>query len=225
MAASIKDLIKKLVDSQSAKIDITTIHNKTIRLNCIYKESHSPNFFLVFPPKKLPDDINLSHPCPISINDQDTAITLTAKIINIKGDRTLELLAQELVTPESLREYFRVDARVPITASFEPESLDGRIKAWEMNGTTLNISGSGLLAIFPKKPPSNQNITLLTELIDGKKPLLCTGHVIRSRRLRRERYQVSFQFDAIPPKMKDDIISFCLKRQRDQLRDKIQTAG
>ncbi|MCK5070931.1 MAG: PilZ domain-containing protein, partial [Desulfocapsa sp.] len=113
----------------------------------------------------------------------------------------------------------------PITIGFDPESPDSKLSSWVLSGKTLNISGSGLLAIFPKDPPSKQKLTIVTKLIPNRPPLLCVGHIIRSKRLRRESYQVSFQFDDISPKMKDDIISFCLKKQRDQLRDKIQVAG
>ena len=225
MAAPIQDVIKKLVDSQSAKIDITTVYRETIRLNCVYKESHSPNFFLVFPPKKLPDNIDLSHHCPVSITHGDSSITLTAEILYTKGDRMLELSAHKIVTPESLREFFRVDARVPTTVRFDPVSPDSKIAPWEISGSTLNISGSGLLAILPKEPPSKQKLTISTEFIPNRPPLLCDCHVIRSKRIPKGRYQVSFQFDNISQKIKDDLISFCLKKQRDQLRDKIRTAG
>ncbi len=225
MTASISETIKKLVDSEAAKIDISTLDGQTIRLNCVYKESHSPNFFLVFPPRKLPENIDLTRHCPVSIKAGETALTLTAKIIEIKGDRTLELVAKNTVKPESLREFFRVNSKIPIIASFEPESSDSTLQAWRLEGRTLDISGSGALAIFPEEPQSKNKITLILTLNSDHQKIECIGHIVRSKRIRRGQFQISFHFDYISAKDKDTIISFCLREQRNQLREKVQTAG
>ena len=225
MTASISDTIKKIPDSESAKIDITTLDNQTFRLDCVYKESISPNFFLVFPPKKLPDNIDREKHCPVSIKCGQTSLTLTAKIAVINGDRTLELTAKNSVNPISLREYFRVDAKIAITAQFEQESKESKIPSWKLEGQTLDVSGSGLLAIFPGEPKSKHKISLIIQLDKGQDPLKCIGHIVRSKRLRKGHFQVSFQFDQISTKEKDTLISYCLRAQRTQLRNKIQTAG
>jgi c-di-GMP-binding flagellar brake protein YcgR len=225
LTASISETIKKIVDSETAKIDIPTMDGQTIRLDCIYKESHSPNFFLVFPPKKLPGNIDPKKHCPVSIKAGQTALTLIAKIVAINGERTLELTAKDTVKPESLREYFRVDTKVSITAKYDPESADSQSPSWTMEGRTLDMSGSGVLAIFPEDPQTRQDITLSISLADGQENIDCRGHIVRSKRLRRGRYQVSFHFDHLSAKDKDSIISFCLQEQRNQLRNKVQTAG
>ena len=223
MAAPIFETIQQLADSETAKIDLTKTSGKIIRLNCIYKVSDSPSFFLIFPPKILPEDIDVEQHCPISIKSGESTLTLVAKIADIKGDRTLELIAKNNVTPESLREYFRVDTKVNIEANFDPKSPDAQIPAWSLKGNTLDLSGSGLLAILPAEPLTRNHITLFIDLFGNQSPIECLAHVIRIKRLRREKFQVSFHFDSITPKNKDSIISFCLKEQRNRLRDKIQT--
>jgi hypothetical protein len=223
LAASISETIKKLSDSDIAKIDIPTVTGQTIRLNCIYKESDSPSFFLVFPPKKLPENIDIDQPCLVSINTGQTTLTLSAKITNIKGDRTLELTAQSRVKPENLREYFRVDTKVFINASFDPESSSSRYRPWSFDGETLDISGSGVLAIFPGEPQNKHQINLFIDVRGDQKYIECLGHIVRIKRLRRGKYQISFHFDHISPKDKDSLISYCLKEQRNRLREKIQT--
>ena len=225
MTTSISEKIKKLVDSETAKIDITTMDGQTIRLDCIYKESHSPNFFLVFPPKKLPGNIDTKKHCPVSIKAGQTALTLIAKIVAINGDRTLELTAKDTVKPESLREYFRVNTKVSITAKYDPESADSKSPSWTLEGRTLDMSGSGVLAIFPENPQTRHKITLSICLTDDQEDIVCMGHIVRSKRLRKGRFQVAFHFDYISAKDKDSIISFCLQEQRNQLREKVQTAG
>ncbi len=224
MATKISEIIKRIVDSETAQIDITTLDGQTIRLNCIYKESHSPNFYLVFPPKKLPTNIDPQKHCPVSIKCGNSALTLTALIVEISGDRTLELTAKTTVRPESLREYFRVGAKLSITAKFEAASPDSRPPSWSLKGRTLDLSGSGALAIFPAEPKSKHKLVLLIHLGHNHSQIECLGHIVRSRRIRKANYQVSFHFDYISPKSKDTIISYCLQEQRNQLRDKIQTA-
>jgi len=225
VSAPITETIKKLADSESAEIDLTTKDKQVIRLNCVYKVSDAPNFFLVFPPKTLPSNIDTDQYCPISIKNGKSSLTLTARILKISGDRTIELSAKNSINSESLREYFRVDTRVAINAHFEPESPDGKIQSWELEGQTLDLSASGLLAILPEEPPTKHQIAIKIHLKSIEKNVQCLGHVVRSKRLRKGRYQVAFHFDSISQKHRDTIISFCLQEQRNNLREKIQTAG
>lgn len=224
MSENITKTIRRIPDSESAEIDISTKSNQTIRLNCIYKESDAPEFFLVFPPRKLPEDIDTKKLCPISIKIGEKSLTLSAKVISINGDRTLELLAKDTVKPESLREYFRVDTRVSIVANYYQESIDGESISWTLQGQTLDISGSGILTIFPEEPQNKNKIELQLSMNNGKDVVSCTGHVVRTKRLRRGKYQVAFHFDTMKPKERDAVISFCLREQRNRLRDKVNTA-
>lgn len=224
MAENITKAIKRIPDSESAEIDIRTKVGKTLRLKGVYKESDSPQFFLVFPPKKLPEDIDTEKLCPISIKTAKSSLTLSAKILSINGDRTLELLAKDTVKPESLREYFRVDTKIDIVASYTPKSEEERTGPWELTGKTLDISGSGILSILPEEPQSKHKIELTLTINNGKDSISCIGHVVRTKRLRRGKYQVAFHFDTMKPKERDAIISFCLQEQRSRLRNKVNTA-
>lgn len=224
MAASITKTIKQIIDSASAVIDITRTDGQITRLCCVYKESNAPNFFLVFPPKKLPADIDIKQYCPISIKNGSSSLTLTAKIIKISGDRTLGLSAKNSINPESLREYFRVDTRVAIKAFFDPASPAGKIQSWALKGQSLDISAGGLLAILPQKPKTKHRIEIEISLKENDKSIKCLGHIVRCKRLGKGRYQVAFHFDSITSQHRDSIISFCLQEQRNNLRKKIQTA-
>jgi len=221
---NIAKTISRISDSESAEIDISTSSGQTFRLKCIYKESDSPEFFLVFPPKKLPKEINTDKLCPVSIKNEKKAITLTAKITAINGDRTLELTAKDTVNPESLREYFRVDTKVTIVANYNPESIEGDCHSWTLEGQTLDMSGCGALTIFPEEPQNMNKIELQLSINNGKDVVCCTGHIVRTKRLRKGKYQIAFRFDTMKPKERDSIISFCLQEQRNRLRDKVHTA-
>jgi len=224
VAENITKTISRIPDSESAEIDISTKNSQTFRLNCIFKESDPPEFFLVFPPKKLPEAIDTSKLCPISIKFEQKALTLSAKITSIKGDRTLEMVAKDTVKPESLREYFRVDAKVPIVANYNPEGIEGDSHSWTLEGQTLDMSGSGILTILPEEPQAKHKIELKLCINEGKNIVCCKGHIVRTKRLKKGRYQVAFHFDTVKPKERDAIISYCLQEQRNRLRDKVHTA-
>lgn len=225
MAATISETIKKIADGESAKVDITTTDEQTIRLDCTYKESTAPNFFLTFPPNTLPENIDTKQYCPITITDNKSSLTLTAKILEIPGKRSIEFSAKNAVNPESLREYFRVNTSVAMKARFDPTTPGGQIKPWKLAGQTLDISGSGLLAILSEEPQTKHHIEIEIDLKNGKQTIECIGHIIRCKRLRKERFQVAFHFDSISARHRDAIIAFCLQEQRNQLREKIQTAN
>ncbi len=225
VSKSIIDIVKALPDSQTAGIDILTADGLEMRLRCVFKESTSPLFFLVFPPKMLPDALETGSICPVSIKVEKTTLTLNAEIISINGDRTLELKAKKSIDPTSLREFFRVDSRLPITATYNPGPNEDKDHYWSMEGETLDVSGSGVLAIFPEPPENKHRVELSIKLNHTRKVIESTAHVIRTRRLRKGRFQVALHFDFVSPKHRDLIISNCLQEQRQQLRDKIQTAS
>lgn len=221
MPSSLIDTIKKIQDSQPAEIKIQLLDGSSEQLKCIYKESDSPHFFLVFPPKQLPTNINTTLSCLVVVKDEEKSITFQAGIEAIKGDRILEMLAQKPVDPTTMRAYYRADIRTPITASYEP-GPEARVRAWTFDGDTLDLSGGGVLAIFPAEFPTKHQIHLHINLPDSDKDIDCTAHVIRMTRLRKERWQIALQFDDLSQKKRDVIVSCCLSEQRRQLRERIQ---
>ncbi len=225
MTAAITEIIKSLIDSESSQIDITCTKGKNVRLNCIYKESHAPGFLLAFPPKKLPENIDTKTTCPVTVRAAKAPVSFSAQVVKIRDDRTLELVAKQSIKLESLREYFRVDTSVTIVASYDPPPEGGANQSWMIRGQTLDMSGSGILALFPEAPQSNHKIDVTLTLADGETSVSCLAHVVRKKRLRKGRYQVAFHFDSLTPKHRDEIISFCLHEQRTRLREKIETAG
>jgi c-di-GMP-binding flagellar brake protein YcgR len=223
MSSSVVDLIKMIQDSQAAEINLPLKDGSSVQLRCIYKESLAPHFFLVFPPKQLPTDIDSSKSCLVAVKGEDKSVTFKAGIEAIKGDRILELFAQKTIDPISLRTYYRADLRTAISASYQP-GPEERAQAWELTGETLDLSGGGALAIFPKEFPNKQRIHLHLHLPHTDKEIDCLAHVIRMKKLRKERWHVALEFDNLAQKERDCIVSCCLKEQRRQLRENIQTA-
>ena len=223
MLSSIVDIIKKIQDSQAAEIKMQLLNGNSEQLKCIYKESIAPHFFLVFPPKQLPTNIDTNLSCLVVVKDEERSVTFQAGIETIKGDRILEMFAQRPIDPTTMRNYYRADMRTNISASYEP-GPEERAQAWTFAGETIDLSGGGALAIFPAEFPNKQRILLHINLPSTDKNIHCAAHVIRMIRLRKERWQIALQFDNLSQKEKDFIVSCCLSEQRRQLRERIQTA-
>ncbi len=223
MSSSINEIIKAIKDSQPAQINIPLKNAPPVQLKCIYKESMAPLFFLIFPPKKIPENIDRSKACNVSINHNDTSITISAVIEHIKGDRTLELVGKNTVDPSSLRNFFRVSMRVSVTASYEPGPEETRSHSWSLSGKTLDLSGSGLLAIFSNEFINHNRVQLDFKLPHNNRSVKITCKVIRQKRLRKNKWQVALCFESVKHQDRDFIISSCLQEQRKQLREKVQT--
>ncbi len=226
MSNSIINIVRSIKDSELAKLRITGSDGEMIHLDCIYKESEAPFFFLVFAPQAMPRDLEVSQKCSVAITrsgSSEEPVTLSAAIESFKGDRSLEMRALDTIDPVSLREYFRVMVSTPIVASFEPSSEDSRQRPWQFNGMTVDLSGTGVLAVFPNEFENKNNIFLDITLPDSDKRVDCIAHVVRIKKLRKSRYQIALHFDTITRKNRDCIITACLQEQRRQLRLRMES--
>ncbi|WP_457572966.1 PilZ domain-containing protein [Desulfolithobacter sp.] len=219
----ISEIINEIRDSSTVIIDLPLNGGERKRLTCVFKRKESPEFQLVFPPDTLPlNDIDTDSSCRLSINQSNDPVTLIAKIDALEEDRILHLTGQEPIRPELLREYFRVSLRSKIVASYQPGPRETRSKPWTMTGETIDLSGGGVLALFPGKPENRRNIRLEIDLPTQSEPAVCMAEVVRTYRMRKKKYQAALHFTDIEQKTRDQIISCCLQEQRRQLREKIR---
>ncbi len=99
------------------------------------------------------DDLDIKQPCIISIDMGGRTISLEATIQQIVNPQTLQMVVQKSISHAQMREFFRVDAETSvISKSFHTELFSDKNKPWSTRGQTIDISGSGLLAIFDEKP-------------------------------------------------------------------------
>ena len=222
MTNSIVRIIKGIDDNESARVRLSFMNNESTYLECVYKESEAPSFSLLFPPGTIPDNLDIQGSCSVSINKKHSPIVISEKIETVRGDRTLELVAKEIIDPVSLREYFRVFYKTPITATHRPSSGESIKSLWKIRGTTVDLSASGVLAIFPQEFEHKERIFLEFNLISSNRSIQCLSHVVRVRHIRKSRCQIALHFDQIPPKDQDAIISECMGEQRRQLRKRMQ---
>ncbi len=218
---SIVTTIKTLEDSQCAKVRLLCTNGEYTYLDCVYKQAEAPAFFLVFP-TTIPDNLELNELCAVSIEKKSSSMVIGAKVEARRGDTTLELVANEVIDPASLREYFRVFYQTPIIATHTPSGRDSVNGSLKLEGTTVDLSASGVLAIFPQEFKHRDQIFLEFNLISTSRTIQCLSHVVRVHHIRKSRCQTALHFDHIPAEDKEAIIAECMREQRKQLRQRMQ---
>jgi c-di-GMP-binding flagellar brake protein YcgR len=221
--ARILDILDKINDRASTTVDIPGKNGENYRCKAVLLKKDLPIIELVFPPNSWDEShLDLGADCNLAVEHQDRIINLIACLDKVSGDRRLQLTAREPIAPEALREYFRVLINSPIEASYIAGPREVKAKTWKMRGTTIDLSGSGVLAVFDEKPATTHNIQLIITAPGEDAAIVCLADVVRTYRLRKNRYQVAFHFDVISNKTRDQIISCCLQEQRRQLRENVQ---
>ncbi|MGE4561049.1 MAG: PilZ domain-containing protein [Desulfobulbus sp.] len=220
----ITELLNRIHDHASAVVDIPAKNGENYRCKAVLLKKEIPTLELVCPPNSWEEEnLTLATDCNMEIEHEGQTINLIARLDKVNGNRRLEFTAKEPMSPDSLREYFRVLINVPIEASYIAGPREVNAKTWKMLGTTIDLSGSGVLAVFAEKPATLHNIQLVMTMPDDAPSIVCLADVVRTYRMRKNRYQVAFHFGVISGKTRDQIISSCLQEQRRQLREKVQT--
>ena len=196
------------------------------RERCIFQKTTAPRFNLLFEPGTLPvDTIDTKLPCIINLDMAGHSVSIEAMITQVINSQIIELIARKTITHEQMREYFRVDYTMPIIASSrhpqgDPDALE---EYWQISGTIIDLSGSGLLAIFHEKPPADQLIRLQMSLRDNQSHVLSfLARPVRTSEVEKDRYVVAYHFEEINNEDRDRIIGQCLITQRRLLRLNVQ---
>ena len=222
--AKINEILEKLNDNAPAVVDLPSRSDENIRCKALLIKKESPNLELVFPPHSwAADDLAFGADCALAVEHNGLTVNLIARLDGVVRERRLSFTAREPIAPEALRDYFRVAINLPIEVSYIAGPKETKTESWKMIGTTLDLSGSGVLALFAGKPASNHRIQMIITIPNEETPVVCLAYVVRSYRIRKNRYQVAFHFENISTKTRDVIISCCLQEQRRQLRENVQT--
>lgn len=226
MSSDIITLVNSIPDRQQATVTLTNTAGGRIQVSCTFKESRAPSFFLLFPAGTLPEKIDTDRPCAmISRDAEGRNVSFAAKIVDIPNSRVIELIANKSIRPEDLREYFRVNIKAPVEVFYHPQNDDEDEEPMELGGETVDISQTGVLTILSKECKIYKPVTIELSLPNPPELVICSGRVVRSKRLPHNRWLTSFHFDNISSSARDIIAKNCFAEQRRQLRENIQTAG
>lgn len=220
------DTLQTIPDGKPVRIFLPlTNSDERIRAQCIYQGTKPPVFKLAFKPGILPLDLLDPHQaCIISIDMGGPTITLEAMVRNIINSQTLEMILNKSISHEQMREYFRVDAMADLTVnSYHNNLVPRQDEAWTIAGMTVDMSGSGVLAVLPGKPPEDKQVILKIAIPSSPGTIVeVLSHPVRTNELSDGRYEVAYHFDDISVENRDAIIGCCLVMQRKLLRLKVQ---
>ncbi|NOR26649.1 MAG: hypothetical protein GQ542_20110 [Desulforhopalus sp.] len=224
MSTDIIAIVNAIPDRQPAVVTLTNSVGKRMQVDCLFNASTAPSFFLLFPPGTIPENIQKDWRCVLVSKDTDREhITFSAKIIELLNNRVIELVAQKTIRPEDLREYFRVNIRAQVEVFYDPQESDVDEQPVEIAGETVDISQSGILSILPKACKITKPLSIELNLPNPAETIICSGHLIRTKRIRKNRWLTSFHFNNLSSRARDIIAKNCFSEQRRQLRENVQT--
>ena len=195
------------------------------RAQAIYQKSSLPSFALTFQPGILPsEDIDTSQTCIISVDMGGPTVSLEAVISEISGSQQLNMTVQKVMTHEQMRDFFRVDSITEVIGkSFKSTFRKDSKNAWQMQGHTIDISGSGILATFKNRPPRESKLFLDITLPNTTSEVVTVlAESVRVIESKDGTFDVAFRFIDISSEDRDKIIGCCLEIQRKLLRLKVK---
>jgi PilZ domain len=226
MSTEIISIVKSIPDRQPVTITITDTTGRRTELQGIYKESDPPAFFLLFPPDTIPDNIDKGRQCLCIGQDiDDGAVSFAAAVVEVPNNRVMELIAKKSIRPEDFREYFRITIKAPIEVLYDPQDGSGEEHILELDGETVDLSQTGVLSVLSDECRVKKPVMITLNLPNPAETIVCSGRVIRSKRIRKNRWLTAFHFDNLSSRSREIIAKNCFAEQRRQLRENIQTAG
>jgi len=194
--------------------------NQRYRTQAVYASISPPLFELRFKPGALPlKDLDTNGNCLVNVDFGGPSLSMGGTIISA-SEQVLSCRAEKLISHDQMREFFRVDTVTDvISKSFQSEFFSSSGKSWTMAGTTIDISGNGLLACFTEQPPTDELVRLELSLpVDHQETITAVAKTIRVVESGRNQWDVAFHFQDLSEEDRDRIIGCCLEIQRRLLR-------
>lgn len=218
--------LSKIPDDKPVRVFLPIRESKErFRANGVYQHRDGLQFRLDFKPGILPEDaIDIGRNAIITVDLGGANLSLEAIVKSVPSSQHIILQAASTIDHEQLREFFRVDATTRVlSTSFHSTVTGGTEESWEVEGDTIDISGSGMLAVFPKEIPNAKKITLKVTLPHtAEETISILAHTVRSQQLENGKWEIAYHFDDIEAEDRDKIIGYCLTIQRRLLRLKVQ---
>ncbi len=197
-----------------------------LRTSCVYQPAELPSFSLLFSPGTLPptEKIDTDRNCILNIDMGGPTVSIEARIKAIPNDQTLEMTAFKTITSEQMRDFFRVDAITevmvkPLNFNYFSDNKKDRT----VRGQTIDISGSGILAIFQTPPEGKEPVTLeMTLPNSGQDKISAIAAPVRFQELDDGTSEIAYEFLEISDENQDSIIGCCLEIQRKLLQLKVR---
>jgi len=216
------DIYDYLNDPKVLQASVPLLNSRRLQLRGIARVSLPPKIEVTVPADQFPgNEIDRAEKCLLYIDAVGATITLITAIDAVENNSLLKLTNLESVSHQQKREFFRIDAQMAVDAHKLPPPPEHGTCA----GVSINISGNGILVSLPEPLAVAQKVKLRISLPDPMTTVECIGRVVRSEKRKRDRYKVAFKLTTIGEEDQDKIVSFCLARQRKNIRLGVQVLG
>ncbi len=220
--------LRTIPDLKPVRIYLPIKNNRQrYRTQAVYKAASPPHFELRFQPGILPvENLDVEKNCLVNVDFGGPNISMKASIDSITP-QVLSMKAEELVSHDQMREFFRVDAITEvISKSFQPEFFDSQGRSWAIRGKTIDISGNGILASFSENPPEDDLVRLEISLPERQPyTVKMLARTVRKQQIDDHQWETAYHFQDISSEDRDRIIGCCLEIQRRLLRLKVDVAN
>jgi len=227
--ADMENCLSKISDEKPVRLFLPLIDREDrLLIQCVLKKVSDRRFKLLFPSGTLPiDKIDRNNSCLISLDLGGKSISLESNIVEIANNQTLDMVLLKSISHDQMRNYFRVDCTVPILiTSVVPDEFATKEDKWKINGTTVDLSGSGLRASLDTVPPENAQVRLEIALPGTETNIVkALATPVRISKLTDTLWDVAYHFDNIEDEDQDAIIGCCMVAQRRLLRLKVKVTG
>lgn len=215
-------ILNHLKDYRVVKASLPLVEGGLQRLDGVAKVTTPPQFEINFLPDQLiPDALDHGEFALISFDVAGENRSIKARLGESPADGKLLLEMVDAYTYAQKREYFRVDADLSVSYWV----IDEENPSAQSVETTVNISGGGMR--FPVSEAIAEGTRMGLEIVvDEPQPAVveCVGEVVGNYEDSGQR-QLALKFTDIEEEHQDAIISYCLARQRKQLRLKVKVLG
>lgn len=217
------DPFKELQEHDSCQISFIRRIGKAIRLPCFVNVLAKPFLEIDFFPEQMHlDEIDLDCGCRLQFKNQHPFMGQITAVEQAERQSKIRRGAVGPITAAQRRKYFRVEAKVLVSARhFSEEDASDNDEAM-VSGESINLSASGLLASFPAPLLKHDWIRLQLRLPMLREEVVdCIGRVIRTDQT-GDGYQVAFNFDWITHQSQETIMKYCLAQRVTNLRLRIR---
>ncbi len=227
--STLEDFFSHIEDKKVVRVGLPlTNRAQKERIPCVFRTQEPPAFSLLFEIGQLPVQlIDINRKCVVMVDLSGQNISIAADIKAVTAPQTLELKATEVVSHEQLRNYFRVDASTPVTATpLFPSEEQSDQETLLLEGETIDISGSGALCIFSTPLHKGQQVNITLALPTGSKDIIhIKGYVVRCKETEKNTFQTGLHFASLTSEDRDKIMGSCFELQRKHLRMKVKVSN
>ena len=167
------------------------------------------------------EQIDFRKKCSVILEGEGPALSMNATIEEVLGRNKFLLKGSDYIPYEPKRNAFRVDAELPVQYRryYREKESFRQVKSGD-------ISSGGVRILCSEKLQPGDTLLVSLEIPSPREgTVLCTAQVMWSRGTPNGNLEAGCQFLDLEEESEDLIIAFCFERQRELMKERVETAN